>query len=194
MVWVNSAGNETLDITCCLEPSIDEVLTVTAIADYDGRPGSQAAAQCRVNGDVIFDDGADFGQADDGAAFFSNFATLTADGAHTVSAPGACLRTLFPLFGCGPKAKTCVGSGFYGTSFAAPLASGTVALCIASRACAGLTSTADRAEDRQRRKAVRRSPSELRLRRRSTPSDRRQVLRLPDPSRALLTYADLPVK
>ena len=38
------------------------------------------------------------------------------------------------------KVKTCYISAIYGTSFSAPLASGTVALCIHSGACARLTS------------------------------------------------------
>ena len=67
---------------------------------------------------------------DDSAAFFSNFATLAEDQAHTIAAPGVCIASTYP-------------GGLYavhtGTSFASPLVAGTVALCIASGPCAGLT-------------------------------------------------------
>jgi hypothetical protein len=139
IVWVNSAGNESSDVACCVPGGYDEVLTVTAMGDYDGRPGALAPAMC---GDL--DDKADFDQDDDEASWFSNFGTLAADRDHTVSAPGVCLRAPTRLANCealGPKKpKTCVIREIYGTSFAAPLVTGTVALCIHSGRCAGLTS------------------------------------------------------
>ena len=92
---------------------------MTAIADFDGQPGGLSIDPCG------------FGAVDDKAAFFSNFATLPEDKAHTVAAPGVCLGTTAPgdSYGAGT-----------GTSFSAPLVSGLVALCIASGHCAGLTS------------------------------------------------------
>ena len=67
---------------------------------------------------------------DDSAASFSNFATLPEDQVHTVAAPGVCIGSTHPddLY-----------AQSSGTSFAAPLVAGTVALCIASGPCAGLT-------------------------------------------------------
>ena len=67
------------------------------------------------------------GEFDDHAATFSNFATLPLDQVHTVSAPGVCLGSTY------------IGSQYAvwtGTSFASPIAAGTVALCIASNKCA----------------------------------------------------------
>ncbi len=135
IVWVNSAGNESLEMSCCLEPTYDEVLAVTAVGDYDGRSGGLAAASCGP-----FDDKADFDQDDDEFAFFSNFTTQSADGDHTVAAPGACLKSTTRLANCSSKkSPTCYVTQLYGTSFSAPLATGTVALCIHSGSCAGLT-------------------------------------------------------
>jgi hypothetical protein len=137
VVWVNSAGNESQDIACCLEPTYDEVLTVTAIGDYVGGPGGLAPAICGA-----FDDKTDFDQDDDEFAFFSNFVVEPADRDHTVAAPGVCLRSTTRLANCAhlsPKPRTCYIRELYGTSFAAPLATGTVALCIKSGSCGGLT-------------------------------------------------------
>jgi subtilisin family serine protease len=69
-------------------------------------------------------------EVDDTGALFSNFATLQSDRSHTVAAPGACLGSTF-LDG-----QYAVASG---TSFAAPIVAGTVALCIASGPCRNLT-------------------------------------------------------
>jgi subtilase family serine protease len=92
---------------------------VTALADYDGQPGGLATPTC-----------APFG-ADDSAASFSNFTSVSADQAHTVAAPGVCLGSTYPYSN--------YAIFFGGTSFASPLVAGTVALCITSGPCAGLT-------------------------------------------------------
>jgi subtilisin family serine protease len=139
VVWVNAAGNESLDIACCLTPTYDEVLTATAIGDYDGQPGGRVPPVCRFGGSE-FDDG-EFGQRDDQFAWFSNFATLASDRAHTVAAPGMCITATTALFQCAQLYKTpqtCYAS-VQGTSFAAPHVSGVVALCIAYGPCAGLS-------------------------------------------------------
>jgi subtilisin family serine protease len=136
---VAAAGNDTADATNLFPAGYDEVLTATAMADYDGLPGSQVPAQCRLlDGTLLFDDGADFGQVDDGAAWFSNWVSLPEDQAHTVSAPGVCVQTIAPRKLCGTRYPACF-TIVNGTSFASPITAGVVALCIASGPCAGLT-------------------------------------------------------
>ena len=68
-------------------------------------------------------------QTDDSFAFFSNFARRPADQEHTIAAPGTRLGSTTP----GSTYAIVIG----GTSFAAPLAAGTVAVCISSGPCAG---------------------------------------------------------
>ncbi len=115
---VAAAGNDTRDFQAFTPATYSEVLTATAMADSDGQPGGLGPATFCL------------GEADDTPAFFSNFATLASDQAHTVAAPGDCLGTTYPggLYNLGT-----------GTSFASPVVAGTVALCIASGPCAGLT-------------------------------------------------------
>jgi subtilisin family serine protease len=119
VTYVVAAGNDSQDVQKVSPAAYDEVLTVTATVDTDGLAGGLGPVSTCVAGN-----------ADDTAASFSNFATLPTDQAHTVAAPGNCDETTF------------LGGGYItgtGTSFAAPQVAGTVALCIASGPCAGLT-------------------------------------------------------
>ncbi len=128
VTYVVSAGNESVDVAGIIPASYDEVLTVTAMADFDGQPGGTGSPD-----QVCTDTGQgspDF--QDDTRAFFSNFASLAEDAAHTVAAPGVCTTNTFP------GGQYAFGSG---TSFSAPRAAGTVALCIAFGECAGLSPT-----------------------------------------------------
>jgi subtilisin family serine protease len=120
VTYVVSAGNETDDLGGYSPASYDEVLTATAMADYDGQPGGLAATPAGCSG---------LG-ADESSATFSNFATMPGDIGHTIAAPGVCVGSTY-LGG-----TYAISSG---TSFASPLVAGTVALCIASGPCAGLT-------------------------------------------------------
>jgi subtilisin family serine protease len=121
---VASMGNSTIDARGTAPAAFDEVLSVSAMADFDGRPGGLARPTCSTT----------YG-ADDTVATFSNFTTIgnvapDADWTHTISAPGVCVTS------DALRGGTAVMSG---TSMSAPAVSGTVALCLASGACAGLT-------------------------------------------------------
>ena len=120
VTYVAAAGNSAIDLGGITPASYDEVLAVTGIDDADGLPGGAAdlSAACSTH------------TGDDIPAAFSNFATQAADAAHTVAASAVCDLTVFPgpTFGLDS-----------GTSYASPQVAGTVALCIASGSCAGLT-------------------------------------------------------
>ena len=117
VVVVVSAGNEKRDLARSAPATFDEVLTATAMDDVDGQPGGLGGTDCLKT------------ETDDTPATFSDFATQAQDQAHTVAAPGVCLGSTF------------IGSAYAGgsgTSFSAPIVSGTVALCIYSGPCKGL--------------------------------------------------------
>jgi subtilisin family serine protease len=133
VVPVASAGNDTVALEDQYPALWGEVLTVTAIEDFDGKSGYDGAivpgslcASITGGGDMtVF--------PENSWAFFSNYATTDTARAHVLAAPGVCIpSTIRPA------------TGFYvglahGTSFAAPHAAGIVGLCIASGACRGLT-------------------------------------------------------
>jgi subtilisin len=118
VTYVVAAGNDGVDYRSSTPAAYDEVLTVTAVADYNGQPGGGAASTCRSG-------------TDDQYASFSNFATLAADQNHTIAGPGVCINSTYML-------------GMYntlsGTSMASPHLTGTAALCIATGACTGTPS------------------------------------------------------
>lgn len=118
VTYVVAAGNSGADMKDFVPAAYDQVLSVTALADFNGAPGGGAAATCRAD-------------VDDTAADFSNFTTKGhADEAHTIAAPGVCIKSTWK--GGGYKTIS-------GTSMASPHAAGTAAVCIASGACAGLS-------------------------------------------------------
>ena len=118
---VVAAGNSKVDLVESVPAAYDEVLTVTAMADYDGLPGGQAQGGCSSK------------DVDDTAADFSNF-TLpdSPDAAHTVAAPGVCVNSTWKDGGY---------ESISGTSMASPHVAGLVARCIDAGPCSGLSPT-----------------------------------------------------
>jgi subtilisin len=110
VTYVVAAGNSHDNAAFYAPASYDEVITVSALADFNGRPGGGAPATCRPD-------------TDDTLASFSNFG-------HDVDliAPGVCIRS------------TWMGGGYdtiSGTSMASPHVAGAAALYMSGHPAAG---------------------------------------------------------
>ena len=110
VTYVVAAGNSNSDFSGFAPAAYKEVLTVTAMADFNGQAGGGAAATCRSD-------------VDDTSADFSNFTTAgSSDEGHTIAAPGVCIISTWKNGGY---------NTISGTSMATPHVTGTAALCIA---------------------------------------------------------------
>jgi subtilisin family serine protease len=116
VTYVVAAGNDSTNLAGFVPAAYDEVLAVTAVADFNGQSGGGASATCRSD-------------LDETPADFSNFAASgSPDEAHTIAAPGVCILS------------TWKGGGYNtisGTSMASPHVTGTAARCIGSSKCSG---------------------------------------------------------
>jgi subtilisin family serine protease len=105
VTFVVAAGNDSSDAAGFVPAAYDEVVTVSALADFNGQPGGGAASTCLADGD-------------DTLADFSNF------GADVdLIAPGVCIDSTYMLGGYDTLS---------GTSMASPHAAGGAALYLAN--------------------------------------------------------------
>jgi subtilisin family serine protease len=121
-LYVVAAGNSAEDLARTVPATYDEVLTATAMSDFDGRPEGVDEPDC------FGEDLGAFGERDDAAATYSNMAVAPEDQAHTIAGPGTCVPSTLPVAAGGYGVAS-------GTSFSAPVLAGTAALCIDSGRC-----------------------------------------------------------
>jgi subtilisin len=111
VTYIVAAGNEHEDASRLIPAAYNEVITVSAVADADGRSGGEGGSPaCRAD-------------EDDTLADFSNYGSVV-----DIAAPGVCIFSTMPK-----DAEIGDGSGYgtlTGTSFAAPHVAGAAALWI----------------------------------------------------------------
>jgi subtilisin len=116
---VVSAGNNSVDAATVVPAAYDEVITVSAMADFDGIPGGLN----KYGYEQIWN-GYCFGNHDDKFASFSNFGAVV-----DLIAPGVCVEGLYPFTYGRKRLPNPDGYNLWsGTSFSAPHVAGAAAL------------------------------------------------------------------
>ncbi|MGH3516055.1 MAG: S8 family serine peptidase, partial [Haloechinothrix sp.] len=62
VTFVVAAGNDATDAKTFVPAAYDEVITVSALADFNGKPGGGAAPTCRDDVDDTFADFSNYGE------------------------------------------------------------------------------------------------------------------------------------